>query len=90
MPRVESAGASLYYETHGSGPAVVLAHGAGGNAMVWWQQVPHFARRHTVVVFDHRGFFRSRCAPEALDPGLFASDLAAILAPVPTNSLSTR
>ena len=80
MPRVESAGASLYYETHGSGPAVVLAHGAGGNATVWWQQVPHLARRHTVVVFDHRGFCRSRCAPEALDPGLFASDLAAILA----------
>jgi 3-oxoadipate enol-lactonase len=79
MPTVESAGASIYYETHGSGPAVVLAHGAGGNAMVWWQQVRDFARSHTVVTFDHRGYFRSHCAPEALDPTLFANDLAAIL-----------
>ena len=40
----------------------MLAHGAGGNTLVWWQQVPHFARRCRVVTFDHRGFGRSHCA----------------------------
>ncbi len=79
MPRVQSHGVSIYYEVHGSGSAVVFAHGMGGNAMSWWQQVPHFARRYRVISFDHRGFARSPCpAPEFL-PGRFADDLLAIL-----------
>jgi len=27
---------SLYYESHGAGPALTFAHGAGGNTLVWW------------------------------------------------------
>jgi pimeloyl-ACP methyl ester carboxylesterase len=79
MPLVETDGATLHYEHHGTGPAIALVHGSGGNALSWWQQVPHFARRHRVIVFDHRGFGRSRCAEGALDPRHFAADLAAIL-----------
>lgn len=79
MPFVETDGATLHYECHGSGPALALVHGSGGNALSWWQQVPHFARRHRVVAFDHRGFGRSRCAEGALDPRHFAGDLAAVL-----------
>jgi 3-oxoadipate enol-lactonase len=56
MPTLNTGGASLYYESHGSGPAIVFAHGAGGNHLSWWQQVPHFRDRYTCVVFDHRGF----------------------------------
>ena len=79
MPEAESQGVSIYYESNGSGPAVVFAHGAGGNHTSWWQQVPEFARRHTVVTFDHRGFGRSRCSAEQFDPRLFGEDLLAIL-----------
>ena len=79
MPTIEREGATLYYEVQGSGPAVVFVHGSGGNALSWWQQIPPFAARHRVVAFDHRGFGRSTCPPEALDPRHFASDLAAIL-----------
>jgi pimeloyl-ACP methyl ester carboxylesterase len=79
MPTIEREGATLYYEVHGSGPAVAFVHGSGGSALSWWQQIPHFAARHRVVAFDHRGFGRSPCAPEALDPRHFAGDLAAIL-----------
>ena len=28
-------GIELYYEIHGEGPALVFAHGAGGNHMSW-------------------------------------------------------
>lgn len=60
MPHLElDGGFQLYYELHGSGPAVMFAHGAGGNAMVWWQQVPAFRERFTTVTFDHRAFGRS-------------------------------
>ena len=68
MPRVEVPGATLYYEAEGEGPAVVFAHGAGGNRMSWWQQAPEFARDHRVIRFDHRSFGRSRCEPGAFDP----------------------
>ena len=79
MAIVETEGATLYYETHGSGPAVVFAHGRGGNAASWWQQVPVFARSHRVIVFDHRGFGRSRCDGAQFSCDRFAGDILAIL-----------
>lgn len=82
MPQVSNVGATLYYEVHGdpSRPAIVLAHGRGGNAASWWQQLPVFTRSWRVVTFDHRGFGRSRCVRrEDFDPRRFAGDLAAIL-----------
>ncbi len=79
MPFASSERAEIYYECHGAGPAVVFAHGRGGNAASWWQQVPRFAREYRVVVFDHRGFGRSRCAPGAFARSRFADDLLAVL-----------
>lgn len=79
MPYVKTRDASIYYEIHGEGPPLVLAHGAGGNTQIWWQQVPHFASRYRVVTFDHRCFGRSICAPDAFKPELFGEDLVAIL-----------
>src|SRR5262249_17772766 len=58
---------------------LVFAHGAGGNTLVWWQQVPHFAPRYRVLTFDHRGFGRSTCAPGHEQARHFADDLAAVL-----------
>ncbi len=80
MPTVETAGATIYYEVRGSGPAIVFAHGAGGNAASWWQQAPFFLDHgYRVVAFDHRGFGRSSCSDEAMDIGQFPADLLAIL-----------
>lgn len=79
MATVTRAGADLYYEVAGTGPPLVLLHGAGGNTLVWWQQLPHFAWRHRVLVCDHRGFGRSRCAEADAQARHFAGDLAAIL-----------
>jgi 3-oxoadipate enol-lactonase len=79
MPQLDRAGASIHYEVYGAGPALVLAHGAGGNRISWWQQVPHFARRYRVILVDHRGFGGSRCEPDAFRPQHFPDDLAAVL-----------
>ena len=72
-------GIRLYYETHGKGPALVLAHGAGGNHLSWWQQVPHFARRYRCVVFDHRAFGRSHDVRDGPGRRAFAEDLRHLL-----------
>lgn len=79
MPHIDHNGASLYYETRGAGPAVVFAHGAGGNAMSWWQQVPAFSEVYTTIAFDHRGFGRSACDDAAFHPKHFGGDVLAVL-----------
>jgi len=72
-------GAEIHYEVFGKGPAVVFAHGLGGNHLSWWQQVAHFAPRYTCVVFAHRGFPPSSPVPGATAPDAYADDLAALI-----------
>jgi pimeloyl-ACP methyl ester carboxylesterase len=72
-------GIELYYEQHGTGPAVVLAHGGGGNHFVWWQQVPELARTRTVVTFDQRAFGRSINREGELRHTWYPHDLRALL-----------
>lgn len=59
MPKAAVNGIDLYYEVDGEGPAIVFAHGAGGNHMSWWQQIPYFKERYRCVTFDHRAFGQS-------------------------------
>ena len=61
----------------GSGPALIFAHGLGGNHISWWQQVPFFEKQWTCITFAHRGF-----APSTgiADPSRYADDLGALVA----------
>lgn len=79
MPTVETQGASIYYEAAGEGPAIVFAHGAGGNRLSWWQQAKAFESTHRVIRFDHRSFGRSTCDAGKFHPKYFPNDLLAIL-----------
>jgi pimeloyl-ACP methyl ester carboxylesterase len=76
---VQSAGAEIYYERTGDGPAIVFAHGLGGNHLSWWQQVPYFSHRYSCVTFAHRGFSPSRVTSGTVDPALFEADLLALV-----------
>jgi pimeloyl-ACP methyl ester carboxylesterase len=69
----------IHYEVAGTGPALVFAHGLGGNHLSWWQQVAHFSTRYTCVVFSHRGFPPSSAAPGERAPDAYADDLAALI-----------
>jgi pimeloyl-ACP methyl ester carboxylesterase len=69
----------LYYEVSGSGPALLFAHGLGGNHLSWWQQVAHFAPTYTCVTFAHRGFAPSDPVAGGPDPADYAGDLAALI-----------
>jgi len=72
-------GIELYYEIHGEGPALVFAHGAGGNHVSWWQQIPALAQSYRCVTFDHRGFGLSREQPGGPGARAFVEDLRALL-----------
>jgi 3-oxoadipate enol-lactonase len=79
MPSARVNGIELYYETHGDGPALVLAHGGGGNHLSWWQQVPEFSKHYRCVTFDHRGFGFSYDQNEGPGPDAFVEDLRQLL-----------
>lgn len=79
MPRAPINGTELYYETHGDGPAVVLAHGVGGNHASWAFQIPFLARWYRVITFDHRGFGNSTETPDRPGRAAFVEDLRQLL-----------
>ena len=79
MPKAPVNGIDLYYETTGQGEAVVFAHGAGGNHLSWWQQVPLFAQKYRCITFDHRGFGQSVNPSGAPGREAFVEDLRGLL-----------
>ena len=73
-------GFRLYYEdTGGNAPAVLFLHGAGGNHLSWWQQVPVFAGEYRCVTVDQRGFGQSPDAAGGPGPAALATDALALL-----------
>ncbi len=78
MPSLNRPNCDIYYEETGSGPAIIFAHGAGGNHLSWWQQVPLFAKSYRCIAFDHRGWGRS-VATGGPGPLAFVDDLIALM-----------
>jgi 3-oxoadipate enol-lactonase len=76
--RLPVPGAELYYETQGSGPAVVLVHGFTLDTRMWDDQVPALRDVATVVRYDARGFGRSS-GPAPAVPYSHSGDLLALL-----------
>jgi pimeloyl-ACP methyl ester carboxylesterase len=72
-------GARVYYEIHGEGPAVVLAHGAGGHHAIWWQQIPFFRDRYSLVALDFPGFGKSDSGRSEYDTHEFPEAVVAVL-----------
>ena len=82
MAVVRHARAELYYEVYGEAdaPALIFSHGGDTNALSWWQQVPYFTPKYKVLIFDHRGFGRSRCDDlDSLASSHLVEDLKAIM-----------
>src|SRR5262245_63503991 len=77
MAFIERDGCRLYHEdTGGDGPVVLFLHGAGGNHLSWWQQVPMFAEEYRCVTVDQRGFGHSSAAST---PATLPTDALALL-----------
>ncbi len=68
-----------YEETGSDAPALLFLHGAGGNHLSWWQQVPVFAEEYRCITVDQRGFGQSPDVPGGPGPAALATDAIALL-----------
>jgi pimeloyl-ACP methyl ester carboxylesterase len=59
MPELKQNNHTIYYETHGQGPALILIRGLGSSAVHWYAQVPALSQYFQVIIFDNRGIGRS-------------------------------
>ncbi len=76
MPYTEINGANLYYETAGSGAAVVLLHAGIADQRMWNDQVAPLSQKYRVVRYDLRGFGQTTAPAE---PFAHHEDLRALL-----------
>ncbi len=79
--KLKRDGVEIHYETHGSGPAILLTHGYSSTARMWDGQIAPLSRDHTLILWDMRGHGESDY-PQ--DPALYSeeatvADMAAIL-----------
>lgn len=79
MPFADVNGAHLYFEQSGRGPDLVFLHGAGGNHLSWWQQLPVFEREFRCTVYDARGWGRST-GEMGVGRFVLGTDLVALMA----------
>jgi pimeloyl-ACP methyl ester carboxylesterase len=68
--RAEINGVSIYYETYGSGPPVLVLHGAGAFLETMHYFITALASSHTVIAVDSRGQGRST---DSADPITYAA-----------------
>ena len=66
-------GATIYYETRGAGPLLLIIPGGPQDAGVFADLAGHLADRYTVVAYDPRGNSRSRFDGEPERPGRLTS-----------------
>jgi pimeloyl-ACP methyl ester carboxylesterase len=56
---LDVGGSKIYYESRGSGPAIVLLHDGLLHAVTWDEVWEPLAARHQVIRYDRRGYGRS-------------------------------
>lgn len=59
MATLERDGVHIYYEDHGSGPAILLSHGYSATSQMWRGQVRAFSDEYRVLTWDLRGHGKS-------------------------------
>lgn len=81
MAYVLRDGVAVYYEVHGSGPAILLSHGFAATGRMWAPQIEMLTRNFKVVLWDLRGHGRtdSPAEPAAYSQAKSLEDMAGIL-----------
>ena len=81
-------GTPISYEVYGAGePTLVFVHGWSGDARYWRAQVPHFSKKHRVVVLDLAGHGHSGITRAKYTMGAFGEDVHAVTEAVGSGSV---
>jgi len=73
-------GTPISYEIYGAGePTLVFVHGWSCDARYWRVQVPHFSKKHRVVVLDLAGHGHSGLARKRYTMAAFGEDVKAVM-----------
>jgi pimeloyl-ACP methyl ester carboxylesterase len=72
-------GITMYYETYGSGPPLLLVHGNGGSIFAMRCQIPYFSKSHLVIVADSRDHGKSANGVGPLTYDQIANDFSELL-----------
>ena len=80
MERVDLEGIGIAYARAGSGPSLVLVHGAPADSRTWQWMLPDLAHDHTVIAWDAPGFGQSSDIDDTWRAAQFADALAAFIA----------
>jgi len=81
MPKINRDGVKIYYEVHGSGPALLLTHGYSSTSAMWRGQIEALSKHHKLVLWDMRGHGQSDYPDDlkAYSEALTVADMAALL-----------
>ena len=79
MEHVDVGGTQIAYTRAGSGPPLVMVHGAPADSRTWQWMLPDLARDHTVIAWDTPGFGQSSDIDDTWRAAEFADALAAFI-----------
>jgi pimeloyl-ACP methyl ester carboxylesterase len=81
MAYLDRDGVRIYYEVHGSGPAVLLSHGYSATSAMWTGQIGPLSASHKLIIWDMRGHGNSDSPanPAEYSEALTTGDMAALL-----------
>jgi pimeloyl-ACP methyl ester carboxylesterase len=78
----------ISYEVYGSGePTLVFVHGWSCDARYWRAQVPHFSKKHRVVILDLAGHGHSGMTRANYTMGAFGEDVRAVTEAIGSHSV---
>jgi pimeloyl-ACP methyl ester carboxylesterase len=80
MEHVDIGGIRIAYTHAGSGPPLVMLHGAPADSRTWQWMLPELSRDHTVIAWDAPGFGQSSDIDGTWRAAQFADALAAFIA----------
>lgn len=79
MPELQRPGATLYYETRGAGPPLLLVAGLASDSQSWLPVATPLASGFRLVALDNRGVGRSRPQDAETSVDRMADDCVALL-----------
>jgi pimeloyl-ACP methyl ester carboxylesterase len=83
MPKIAINDIEIEYQRYGpntgEAESIIFLHGAGGNLLSWFQQIPYFSRKYDCIVFSHRGFGHSYDSKHGPGMKSFPDDLRSLV-----------